>query len=118
MIKGGKLCCWEFCGVHVENFPSVTIEVFDGALLHEAVVAHFVWFDAAGGEAFGHDVVDFVDASDGEGEESGNIAFCISDWFLCKGFEFFVRHDHHEDVVAPGHAFGGVVGKLRVIGET
>ncbi len=44
----------------------MAVEVFDGALLHEAVVAHFVWFDAAGGEAFGHDVVDFVDAGDGE----------------------------------------------------
>lgn len=38
------LFCWKFGHIHVENFPSMTVKIFNGALLHKTIIFHFTRF--------------------------------------------------------------------------
>lgn len=108
---------WEFAHVHKEDLPGMTIEIFYGTLLHEAIVAHFTNLYTSGCYCVCNYFVYRVSAVDRKGEEASYVAFCVCNRFVCKAFELIVRQYHQEDAIAPYHAFAGIVGELRVVGE-
>jgi len=113
-----SLSSWKLRHIHKEQFPRVTVEVFNGALLHEAVIAEFARFCSTSCEAFFHGGVHGVGTFQGQGIQSGKCVFRVGNRFCGKSSKLVCGHDHQKDVVTPHHAFRGFIRKLWVIRKT
>ena len=104
--------------IHIKHFPSVSVEVFESALLHKTVIFHWAWFFPACFESTIHKSVYFLDAIHREGIESCECIFGISDRFGCKWSKFLLWENHEKDIVRPDHTLAWVVRKLGIVWET
>lgn len=93
------------------------VEILQTALVHEAVIAHFVGFFTAGRQSIGHGGIYRCFVVETEGYEGCHGLLGIGNGFGGKAHELFVAEQHHVNVLAPHHAMGRLVRKLGVDGE-
>ena len=95
----------------------MSVGVFEGTAIHEALILNRAGFHAPGVARYRMDRVDIGLLVEGQAQQCAAGGFCVDDRLAGEGGVECVVKQHHQDCIAPDHARGLFVAELHVLLE-